>query len=136
MRNIEIDFEVFKALTAKRSSESISENDVLRELLNLPPRKPSVTEMGNGTGKPFITEGVEFPHGTDFRMKYRSQWFTGKVSDGGLVVNGTRYTAVSAPACAITKNARNGWRDWECKFPGESTWQTISSVRHHRQRQT
>ena len=33
MRNIEVDFDVYKALTLRRPSEGVSENDVLRELL-------------------------------------------------------------------------------------------------------
>jgi len=146
-KSVEIDFDVFKALTIKRSSASVTENDVLRGLLNLPPLKQNGSEIGNkvgqqsvtenvdlphGTGKPFIAKGVEFPHGTEFRMKYRAQWFYGKISDGALLVNNKRYTAVSKPACDITGTSINGWICWECKFPGAENWQAINTVRNRR----
>ena len=35
MRTIEVDFDVFKALTARRANEAVTENDVLRSLLGL-----------------------------------------------------------------------------------------------------
>ena len=36
MEMIEIDFDVYKALTMKRTSQEVTYNDVLRELLDLP----------------------------------------------------------------------------------------------------
>lgn len=39
VRQIEIDFEVYKALVGQLESESDSYNDALRRLLSLPPRQ-------------------------------------------------------------------------------------------------
>jgi hypothetical protein len=46
MRTIEVDFDVFKALTMRRSSEEVSENDVLRELLGLPTKRHGISSHG------------------------------------------------------------------------------------------
>lgn len=127
---VEIDFEVFKALTAMRVSESTTYNDVLRRMLNLPDAAPTPTPAGSVTGRSFIAEGVEFPHGTEFRMRHKGRWFTAKVSDGSLVQNGKGYPSVSKPACEITSTSVNGWKYWECRFPGHSDWQSIDTLRH------
>ncbi len=66
---IEIDFEVYKALTNMRSSEEETENDVLRKLLQLPAKnEQEPLTKSNGA---WISKGIEFPHGTEFRMSYK-----------------------------------------------------------------
>ena len=127
---IEIDFEVFKTLTAMRESENTTYNDVLRRLLNLPQPTQAPAPTGAVSGRSFIAESVEFPHGTEFRMKHKGQWFTAKVSDGCLVQDGKGFTSVSKPACEITRTSVNGWKFWECRFPGHADWQSIDTLRH------
>ena len=129
MENIEIDFEVFKALTARRSSESVSYNDVLRELIKLGPtrHKSLVSEM-ESVGE-WISEGVHFPNGTEFRAKYKGQYYYGKVETGSLVVGGKSFQSPSPAATFITGSPWNGWRFWECKFPGKANWQMICFLR-------
>lgn len=86
MTNIEIDFDVFKALILRRSTEDISYNDVLRELLGLSPQKnPVPSEQVSGHGD-WVTKGVPFPSGTEFRATYKGQTYYGKVESGRLVV--------------------------------------------------
>ena len=109
MRNIEIDFDVFKALTLRRSTENVSYNDVLRELLGLPPRKsPVPVEDVSGRGN-WVTKGVVFPISTEFRATYKGQTYYGKVESGGLVVDNIRFNSPSAAAVKITGNPVNGW---------------------------
>ena len=59
MVTIEVDFEVFKALTVRRATESMTCNDVIRELLKLPPRSETIQEAGDA-----VFDGVPFPNGT------------------------------------------------------------------------
>ena len=51
MRTIEVDFDVFKALTMRRPSEIVSENDVLRELLGLPTQRQSTGLAAEPAGR-------------------------------------------------------------------------------------
>ena len=131
MATINIDFEVFKELTVRRKSETMTENDVIRDLLGLP-------EAGNGTGvddaagaagAPWVTKGVAFPHGTEFRASYMGRLYEATVDNGALAMNGKRYTAPSAAAMAITGNPVNGWRFWECRLPETDTWRLIANLR-------
>jgi hypothetical protein len=130
---IDIDFDVFKTLTAMRETEETTYNEVLRRLLELPARKSSVRAPSQASDKSFIADGVEFPHDTEFRMRHRGQFYSAKVSDGCLLYNGKRYTAVSAPACEITATSINGWKYWECRFPGHIEWHGIDTLRHRSQ---
>jgi hypothetical protein len=127
---IDIDFEVFKALTTMRESENTTYNDVLRRILELPQIEAAPSPKGPISGKSFIAEGVEFPNGTEFRMRHKGQWFTATVSDGCLVQNGKGFSSVSKPACEITHTSVNGWKYWECRFPGHADWQSIDTLRH------
>ena len=127
--NIEIDFDVFKALTLRRSTEDISYNDVLRELLGLPPKKSQVPPEGVSEHGNWVTKGVAFPSGTEFRATYKGQTYYGKVEPRGLVVDNTSFNSPSAAAVKITGNPVNGWTFWECRMPGQSSWRMIKSLR-------
>jgi hypothetical protein len=130
MLTIEIDFDVYKALTARRASEDVTCNDVLRELLGLSPRKsPSTLTGPEHVQGEWVCKGVRFPSGTEFRARYKGQFYYGKVESGALVVNGKRFNYVSPAAGSITRNSVNGWRFWECRLPGKSSWQMIESLR-------
>lgn len=130
MMTIEIDFEVFKELTNRRATESISYNDVLREILGLHPLQTPVlsSEVASSTGA-WTTKGVTFPVGTEFRANYKGQTILGKVESGALVVNGKRFDSPSSAAVSITGNMVNGWIFWECRLPGKTTWQMIKTLR-------
>ncbi len=129
---IEIDFEVFKALTVRRASEAVTYNDVLRALLDLPPisqHPPLPTPSSAGD---WIRKGVHFPTGTEFRASYGGEFHFAKVESGELVVKGTRTTSPSDAAKVITGTNVNGWSFWECRFPGEDRWQPIKALRPRR----
>lgn len=131
MATIEVDFEVYKELTVRRESESMTENDVIRLLLGLDDQASKPTP-GNETtgGNPWVCKGVAFPHGTEFRATYKGQMYTGFVAEGALVVQGKRFTSPSSAAISITGNPVNGWRFWECLLPGKKHWKVIAELRN------
>lgn len=129
MRTIEVDFDVYKALTMRRPSEDITENDVLRELLGLP-RSSKSTPIANAPAPgDWVTKGVRLPAGTEFRANYKGQTYLGRVEGGALVLNGERFDTPSAAAMSITKNPVNGWTFWECRVPGRASWQMLKALR-------
>jgi hypothetical protein len=130
MKSIEIDFDVEKALFLRRTSEEVSYNDVLRDLLGLGPQKSSITSTDTASGQgDWLTKGVRFPNGTEFRATYKGQTYYAKVEAGGLLVDNKRFNSPSSAAGAITGNLVNGWIFWECRMPGKSSWQMIKSLR-------
>jgi predicted CopG family antitoxin len=130
MYTIEVDFDVFKQLTVRRATEEDSYNDVIRELLGLSQTKASATkEKSDPSPNDWVAKGVRFPASTEFRASYKGQVRTGRVENGALSFNGQRYDSPSAAAVAVTGSPVNGWRFWECRFPGKSSWQLIESLR-------
>lgn len=128
---IDVDFEVFKELTVRRRSEAMTENEVIREILGLSNQSispKSATPQINGN-IPWVSKGVVFPHGTEFRATYKGLQHVGTVQNGALVIKGKRFTSPSAAAGAITGNPVNGWMFWECLIPGTIKWKTIAELR-------
>lgn len=136
MRTIEVDFDVFKALTMRRPNESVTENDVLRELLGLSPGSPRqmtrtvlIPPLEQGG---WVSKGVRFPPGTEFRAHYKGETHLARVESGAMVLNGKRYDTPSAAAMSITGSPVNGWTFWECRVPGSAAWQVIKTRRPHK----
>jgi hypothetical protein len=133
--SLEVDFDVYKAVFARRASETVSENDVLRELLGLGPKKDvpqsasKASAASIGGAEDWTAKGVRFPVNTEFRVTYKGQIYTGRVHGGALVVDGKSYESPSSAAMAITGSAVNGWRFWEARLPGKSSWQLIEGLR-------
>ena len=127
MPTIEIDFEVFKALTARRSTEEVSENDVLRQLLRLPPQ--TTPRPDNPGPDDWVTKGVRLPAGTELRATYKGQAHMARVSGAALVLNNQRFNSPSAAAMSITGNPVNGWTFWECRLPGRGRWMSMKELR-------
>lgn len=129
MEQIEVDFEVYKQLTVRRATERVTYNEVVRELLGMKPR-PNSTEVKSGqSAGDWVVKGVCFPVGTEFRTEYKGKRFEATVLEGSLVCNGERFSTPSAAAMAITDSPVNGWVFWDCRFPGESSWKSIKSLR-------
>jgi len=123
--SIEIDFEVFKALTSRRATEAVTYNDVLREMLKLP---QSVTVMqGNGAG--WTWKGVTLPNGTELRAEYKGHAYAAKIEDGKWMQDGEPRTSPFAAAFAITQAGVNGWRFWRVKRPGDVAWAPLAKLR-------
>jgi len=129
MRTIEVDFDVYKAITLRRPSEEVSENDVLRQILGLPAKKGPAVAGGVPAPGDWVTKGVRFPTGTEFRASYKGQTYLARIEGGALVLNGKRYDSPSSAAVSITGNPVNGWTFWECRVPGQAGWKTIKSLR-------
>jgi hypothetical protein len=129
MRTIEVDFDVYKALTLRRPSESVSENDVLRELLGLPRRKTAASGDDGPAPGGWETKGVRFAAGTEFRASYKGRIYLARVAGGALVLNGVKYDSPSAAAMSITTKPVNGWTFWECRLPGQAGWRIIKGMR-------
>jgi len=132
MPSIEVDFDVFKAITMRRPSEEVSENDVLRALLGLPPRAHGPSADAGASPEDWITKGVRFPVGTEFKASHKGRTYLARVEGGALVLNGKPFDSPSAAAVSITGHPTNGWRFWSCRTPGRSRWQLLEALRPER----
>jgi hypothetical protein len=132
MPTIEVDFDVYKAITARRPSEEVTENDVLRDLLRLPSKRQIAAPTSNPAQGDWIAKGVRFPAGTEFRANYKGQTYLARVDNGALVLNGERFDTPSSAAMSITKSPVNGWTFWECRLPGQASWQMIKTLRNNK----
>lgn len=129
MKNIEIDFEVWKRLTNELQDASDTYNDVLRRLLKLNQAKPPAPDKEVANAQAWTpSPGVSFPAGTEFRATYMGKTITGRVEGGSLVVDGKRHKSPSGAAMSITRSPVNGWRFWEYRTPGDD-WRPIHSRR-------
>ena len=130
MHPIDVDFEVYKQLTVRRATEQVTYNDVIRELLGLK-KGASTSSASSGTtaSHDWVSKGVCFPAGTAFRAEYKGKQYTGIVESGALALSGERFLSPSAAAMSITQSPVNGWVFWECKFPGQTAWKLIKSLR-------
>lgn len=138
---IEIDFEVFKALTALRRDESHSYNDVLRELLRIDSIvEPESDEhplqrVTDALSKPlgfsgFSSRGINLPNGTKLRARYKNQEYTAQIELGEWLDNqGRVHSSPSAAAAAITGTNVNGLRFWEAKRPSDLGWRRLELLR-------
>ncbi len=129
MHSIDVDFEVYKQLTVRRATEHVTYNDVIRELLGLKKSEAQPAGSNGASGGDWTTKGVRFPAGTVLRTEYKGRQYAATVEGGALVLNGKRFSSPSAAAVSITKSPVNGWVFWECRFPGQSDWQLIKTLR-------
>ena len=128
MPTIQVDFDVFKAITSRRPREDVTENDVLRELLHLPPVEVSSRRQRPAAGD-WIPKGVRVPAGSELRAHYKGQLYLAEVSSGALVLNGKRFDSPSAAAMSITRHQVNGWTFWEVRLPGQGRWTRLKDFR-------
>lgn len=129
MHTIEVDFDVFKAITARRNSEEVTPNDVLRDLFGLEKKHREDATKKMNTGKDWVTKGVTFSDGSEFRANYKGRNYYAKVENGALVYDGRKFSSPSSAAISITENSVNGWIFWECKQPGNEYWELIKNFR-------
>lgn len=130
MKSVEIDFDVYKELTMRRKTEEVTYNDVIRGLLGLPTMNNTKNDEIVNNKLSWVSKGVVFPEGTEFRSYYKGQYYYAKVENGSLVYEGKQYSSPSAAAKAITNNLVNGWIFWECKLSENNSWVTITSLRN------
>lgn len=122
---IEIDFDVFKALTALRETEQVSYNDVLRTLLKLPAVVKSEVKSCDPLGG-YVAAGRFLPDGTDLRVRYKGVPYAARIDKGRVLhASGAMNSSLSAAAKRITENNVNGLRFWEAKRPSDSSWSKV-----------
>ena len=126
MVDIEVDFDVYKALTLQRKSETHGYNDVLREMLKLPAKAKGADR---GTGNPWVSEGVTFPNGTEFRATTKGKLHTGRIENGKFIVDGKAFAGLSPAAKHLTGYSQNGWKFWSCKRPGDVDFISVDRLR-------
>jgi hypothetical protein len=129
MPTIDVDFDVFKALTARRESESFTVNDVIRVLLKLPAIGAKTKAAPTSIVDDWFSKGVRFPVGTEFRASYKGAKYSGVIKAGKLLIEGKQAFSPSNAATMITETNVNGWNFWECKLPGEGRWRTLADLR-------
>jgi hypothetical protein len=129
MQQIEIDFDVYKALTAQRLNESHTYNDVLRAILKLP-EKGFQPNWVTGDGRAGRVIGGRFlPSGTNLRARYKSLIYSAAIMGDELVLEGgKKFRTASAAAKEITGTNVNGLAFWEVKRPNDSEWKMIKAL--------
>ena len=135
MQQIEIDFEVFKELTARRAHEGHTYNEVIRDLLGLPKQlgrqmSDALTPLLNiGAAKGFALRGGVLPEGTKLKVIYKNKEFHAEISNGRWVdEDGQEHSSPSAAARAITNTTVNGLRFWLAKRPSDVTWTKLDTM--------
>jgi hypothetical protein len=140
---IDIDFEVFKGLTARLQNEADSYNEVIRRLLGLPSTDlaPGLIEMSEqGEAWSMESAGGElkgvwygrtfFPDGTAFRSTYKGRTYFAEVKDGRwLSSDGVERRSPSDAASAISQSNVNGWKFWYGKRPMDTDWYRLDEFR-------
>ena len=132
MQQIDIDFEVFKALTLRRESESHSYNDVLREVLGLHGKDQGLTSnvaprQEQQDGRLFA--GRFLPNGTRFRATYKQQRYEAQVINGQFIdQSGQQHSSASAAARAVTNTTVNGLVFWQVKRPSDTLWRKLIAL--------
>ncbi len=118
MQTIEIDSDVFNALSSRQTSGNVTLNNVLRNLLGLNKSETDVKKSKVESWLPWVTEGLTFPHGTLFRCRYKGRLHMAKVDNGSLVLRGRRFLSLTEAVYAITRMyVSDAWLFWENWMP-------------------
>jgi len=140
---IEIDFEVFKELTARLENEADSYNEAIRRLLNLPsshvaprlgevdmPGQPAIISGLGGQTSGVWFSNVFFPDGTHFRATYKGRTYRAQIAKSQWIDEfGILRTSPSDAASAISRTNVNGWRFWFVRRPFDDDWQRMDALR-------
>ena len=63
------------------------------------------------------------PDGTKCKMMYKGTQYNGSIrGDSVIVENKGTGSSLSSASYLISKNYRNGWRDWWFLLPGTTEW--------------
>ncbi|MEP2612455.1 hypothetical protein [Marinobacter alexandrii] len=129
MATVEIDFDVYKELTARRATEATTYNDVIRDLLGIG-RESETAKEKKAAIAGLELKGVFLPNGTQLRVTYKGETYTAEIRDGAWIgSDGVRRNTPSDAACAITQTNVNGWRFWKVKRPSDTRWQVLNALR-------
>ena len=123
---IEIDFEVFKRLTALRKEEGDTYNDVIRRLLKL--KSPDSIRDAIGPGG-YMAAGRHLPNGTKLKAIYKGKRYLAEVVNGRIRrEEGEILNSLSAAAKSVTGNNVNGLRFWRAHRPADGAWILVASL--------
>jgi hypothetical protein len=123
---IDIDFEVYKELTARRQHENHTYNEVLRDILGLQPT--SIRGVVDGIAQPkppktFVLRGGELAEGTELKATYKGREYRASITDGRWVdSHGVEHSSPSAAASAISGTNVNGLRFWHARGPTDDVF--------------
>ena len=143
LRPIAVDVDVFRFLESRRSSFDQTHNDILREVIGLPPVNPSPssdTKPEDSNRGAWSWKGVTLPSGTQLRMSYNGRIQTGEVAHGAWHVAGAFYRTPSAAAAGVARSkdgnpvSLNGWLYWDVKRPADDDWIPIKKLEPPRHR--
>ena len=145
MPQVEVDFEVFKALFSHLENEQDSFNEVIRRLVGLPATEATLpfgeTEL---PGLPIPAQGgllnyqtggvwfsnVFFQNGTNFRATYKGKTYRARIQNSQWIDElGIVRTSPSDAATAITQTNVNGWRFWFVRRPQDEDWQRMDALK-------
>jgi hypothetical protein len=128
MPTIDVDFESFKEITARRTTESMTEGDVVRAALGLG-NAPAASSGGAHTGGHWLSEGVQFPIGLQLKHWFRDgRIVEAKIVSDGINVNGKVFGGLSPAGVEVAGYQLNGWRFWHVKNK-RGKWVTADSLR-------
>jgi len=126
---IEIDFDVYKALTSRQEHEQDSYNNVIRRLLNLGEAQNTSQSPANRGVAEWFGYGVGLPVGTQLRTTYKKVERLATVQPGGLELDGTLYPSLSSAAIGVVGQNTNGWTFWRYYDQGSRSWKPMMALR-------
>lgn len=84
---------------------------------------------GISGGKSWLSEGVEFPHGTEFRGTSKGKSYSARIENGDLLAEGKPARGLSHAVQVATGTGRNGWLFWQCKRPADPAFKLVDQLR-------
>lgn len=78
----------------------------------------------------WVVGGLAFPEGTKFRGNYKGYYYRAMVVNKALMLNNRAFLTPSAAAISITRYPVDGWMFWECKFPDQSCWRSLTQLKN------
>ncbi|GBD41209.1 hypothetical protein HRbin39_00587 [bacterium HR39] len=72
---------------------------------------------------------VPLPEGTELRGRFHGREVRGRIEGGAVVLEGRRFTSLSAAARSVTGHPVNGWRFFEARLPGRDDWLPAARLR-------
>ncbi|NIJ21489.1 hypothetical protein FHS95_003192 [Sphingomonas naasensis] len=129
MPTIEVDFDTFKAITARRPDESVTEGDVVRSALGLPPKKGIMDGIKAAFATSWLSEGVAFKVGQELQHRFRGgKTAIARITAGGVEFEGKVYGGLSPAAKAAAGHEANGWQFWEV-HRADGSWVKADTLR-------
>lgn len=138
---IDVDLDVFKALTSRLEQDGQTHNDILRDILSLDspfeaepiesPISVAADRLARAvSGGHFYSRGLTLPNGTELRARHKGKEYRAIIVDGKLLTEDkTEHESPSAAANHITSTTVNGLRFWEGRRPGDSGWRRLDVIR-------